>query len=139
MSEVYDWMYQGIVYEGPTSMEETVGFVYKITNTSTCKFYIGCKLFYRPHYRMVNKKKKKSFVESSWKDYWSSSDFLNTDVETLGKESFTREILHLVKYKGCLKYVEMKEQILHKCLELPVEECYNSFIGARLHRRSIRF
>lgn len=134
-----DWSYNGVDYPGPTDIKEQYGFVYKITNTKTGKFYIGCKLLWAPKYRMVNKKKKKSMVESDWRTYWSSSELLQADVKEFGEDNFTREIMHVVKYKGMVKYIETKEIILHNCLELPPEKCYNSFLGMKIHRRCVRY
>ncbi len=131
-----DWTYRGVPFDGPTDIKETYGMVYRITNTLTGKFYIGAKFFYRPHYKMVNKKKKKSWVESDWREYWSSSDKLNADVVEFGKENFTREVLEIVKYRGMVKYCESKLIFALECLER--DDCYNSIVGCKIHRRCVR-
>lgn len=135
----YDWTYQGKVFEGPDDIKNVYGFVYRITYKETGKFYIGAKYFWKPHYRMVNKKKKKTMVESDWRDYWSSSEHLQADVKEHGENRFKREILHLVKHKGMIKYLETKEIILNACLELTTDQCYNGIIGCRIHRRCVRY
>jgi len=132
-----DWKYKGEVYEGPTDIKEQYGFVYLITNTVTGKAYVGAKFFWKPHYRMVKKKKKKSMVESDWRDYWSSSEAVQQDVKELGEDKFTREILHLVKYRGMVKYLETKEIMLRECLES--ENYYNGIVSCKIHRRCIRY
>jgi hypothetical protein len=134
-----NWTYQGLCYNGPDDIKLTYGFVYKITRISDGKFYVGCKLLWMPKYRMVNKKKKKSMVESNWRKYWSSSESLQADVVELGEDAFTREILHLVKFPGMIKYLETKEIILRECLELSTDKCYNSFLGMKMHRRCVRY
>lgn len=134
-----DWIYLGQPYiEGPINEKEYFGFVYRVTNNVSGKYYIGVKYFFRPTYRMVNKKRKKIMVQSDWKDYWSSSEALNADVIELGKDKFTREILHLVRFKGMCKYIETREIMDRRCLELSEDQCYNSFVGMKIHRRCVR-
>lgn len=132
-----DWTHQGVPFVGPTNIDETYGMVYRITNKLTGKFYIGAKFFYKPHYRMVNKKKKKSMIESDWRDYWSSSEKLQTDVAELGVDNFTREVVELVKFRGMVKYLESKMIFALECLER--DDCYNSIVGCKIHRRCVRY
>ena len=132
------WTYQGqVVTELP---EDCVGFVYLITNTVSGRKYIGKKLakFSKTTYKTVklkngNKKKKKirGKIESDWKDYYGSSPNLTKDIETLGKENFSREILHYCKSKAETSYIEAKEQFERKVLE--TDEYYNGHIQVRVH------
>jgi len=133
-----NWIHKNEIYAGPTDVKEQYGFVYKITNAETGKFYIGAKFFWKPHYKMVNKKRKKSMIESDWRDYWSSSEKLKKDVLELGESNFTREILHIVKYRGMVKYLETKEIISRNCLELSDDECYNGIVACKIHKRCVR-
>ena len=97
------WTYQQqVVDEIP---EGCIGFVYLITNLTTGQKYIGKKL------------KRRSVVESDWRDYWGSSDRLNADVQALGPEKFTREILYLCKSKAEISYLEAREQFERRVLE----------------------
>ena len=88
---------------------------------------------------MVIKKKaskqsqKRYKVESDWRDYWSSSDELKADIDRLGKENFSREIIHLCKTKGVTNYREAQEQFLNNVLE-DKELWYNSWIMVRVSR-----
>jgi hypothetical protein len=137
------WLYQGtVVTELP---EECVGFVYIITNTDSGKKYIGKKLakFSKTTYKTVklkngNKKKKKirGKVESDWQEYWGSSPNLTADINTLGKEKFTREILHYCKSKSETSYIEAREQFERKVLES--QDYYNGHIQVRVHGSHIK-
>jgi len=132
------WLYQGnLIEELP---EDCVGFVYLITNSVTGRKYIGKKLakFAKISYKVVKqkngiKKKKKirSKVDSDWRDYYGSSDELSKDVTTLGKENFTREILHYCTSKAHTSYLEAKEQFDRKVLE--TTDYYNGHISVRVH------
>jgi len=92
------WTYQGNTLD--QIPEEYEGFVYLITNLTNNKKYIGKKLarFKTTKPPLKGKKnKRRGTKESDWRDYWGSSDRLNEDVVTLGKENFTREILYVCK------------------------------------------
>ena len=132
------WLYQGqIVNELP---EDCIGFVYLITNNITDRKYIGKKLakFSKTTYKVVKlkngtKKKKKirSKIDSDWQTYYGSNIELNKDVEKLGTENFTREILYYCKSKAECSYVEAREQFERKVLEST--DYYNGHIQVRVH------
>jgi hypothetical protein len=132
------WLYQGIIIE--TLPEDCVGFVYLITNNTTGRRYVGKKLakFSKTTYKTVKlkngtKKKKKirGKIESDWQTYYGSNLELNADVLKLGKENFTREILHYCKSKAETSYVEAREQFDRKVLES--KDYYNGQISVRVH------
>ena len=125
------WVYGGNAVDS-SLLENYYGFVYLITNTVDGKKYIGKKLFWSSKTRMVKKKKKKSKVESDWKDYYGSSVELLADVEKLGRDKFTREILHLCGSKGECNYWEAQEQFARNVLL--DESYYNGHIWVRVHR-----
>ena len=101
------WFYQGqLVEELP---EDCIGFVYLIVNKTNSRMYIGKKLakFSKTTYKTVKlkngtKKKKKirSKIDSDWLEYYGSNIELNKDVDTMGREHFTREILFFCKSKA---------------------------------------
>jgi len=132
------WTYQDtIVEELP---EDCVGFVYLITNSISSRKYIGKKLakFSKTTYKTVKlkngtKKKKKirGKIESDWKTYFGSSIELTKDIDTLGKENFTREILYYCSTKAQCSYIEAREQFTRKVLES--NDYYNGHIQVRVH------
>jgi hypothetical protein len=132
------WTYQGnVIDELP---EDCVGFVYLITNTVSGRKYIGKKLakFSKTKYKTIKlkngkkkRKKIKTKISSDWQDYYGSSDELLKDLTTLGKDKFTREILHYCGSKALTSYLEAKEQFDRKVLES--NEYYNGHIRVRVH------
>ena len=132
-----DWTYCGNTVD--VLPDDCIGFVYIITNTKSGKKYIGKKLakFSKTTYKVVKlkngtKKKKKirSKVDSDWRDYYGSNIELNKDVETLGTENFTREILYYCKSKAEMGYLEAREQFERRVLES--DEYYNGIINVRV-------
>jgi hypothetical protein len=125
------WTYQNnIVDELPVDSE---GFVYIITNITNNRKYIGKKLakFKKTKPPLKGKKnKRRSKVESDWRDYWGSSDALLADVARLGPSNFTREILHYCPSRGILSYLEAKEQFERRVLES--DDYYNGIINVRV-------
>jgi hypothetical protein len=83
------------------------------------------------------KKKTKSLVDSDWKTYYGSSLELQNDIELIGVDNFTREILHICYSKAECSYVEMKEQIINDVLLKPLEY-YNAFVGGKIHRNHLK-
>jgi hypothetical protein len=137
------WSYQGIVVtELP---EDCVGYVYIITNTESGRKYIGKKLakFSKTTYKTVKlkngKKKRKKIrgkVESDWQEYWGSSPNLQADIDILGTDKFTREILYYCKSKSATSYVEAREQFDRKVLES--DDYYNGHVQVRVHKNHIK-
>jgi len=125
--------------------EECVGFVYVITNNITGRKYIGKKLakFSKTTYKTVklkngNKKRKKirSKIDSDWQLYYGSSPELTKDIEKLGIENFTREILYYCKSKSECSYIEAREQFARRVLES--DDYYNGHIQVRVHGSHIK-
>ena len=136
------WLYQNTPVE--TLPDTCVGFVYLITNNLTGRKYIGKKLakFSKTTYRTVKqkngiKKKKRirSKIDSDWQQYYGSSAELTADIEKLGTDNFTREILFYCASKSECSYIEAREQFSRKVLES--QDYYNGHIQVRVHGRQI--
>jgi hypothetical protein len=120
--------------------EDCIGFVYLITNNLSGRKYIGKKLakFSKTTYKTVKqkngtKKKKKirSKVDSDWREYYGSSPELTSDINKLGTEHFTREILYYCNSKSECSYIEAREQFSRRVLEST--DYYNGHIQVRVH------
>ena len=125
------WTFQNKIVE--TLPEGCEGFVYLITNLTNDRKYIGKKLARfkttKPPLK-GRKNKRRGYKESDWKTYWGSSDNLLADVEKLGKDKFTREIIHYCPSRGVLSYLEAKEQFDRRVLE--TNDYYNGIINVRV-------
>ena len=136
------WLYQNTPVE--TLPDSCVGFVYLITNNLTGRKYIGKKLakFSKTAYRTVKqkngiKKKKRirSKIDSDWQQYYGSSAELSADIEKLGTDNFTREILYYCASKSECSYIEAREQFSRRVLES--QDYYNGHIQVWVHGRQI--
>ena len=109
------------------------GFIYLITNLTNNKKYIGCKMLQKVIKRKPlkgKKNKRHETIESDWKTYTSSSNELNKDIESLGKENFKFEIIDFAYSKSHLKYLEAKYQFDNDVLLS--ESWYNGIINLRV-------
>jgi len=132
------WTFNNIIVE--ELPDNCVGFVYLITNKVTSRMYVGKKLakFSRTTTKTVTlkngtkkKKKVRSKIDSDWMEYYGSSIELSKDIEILGKENFTREILYFCKSKAECSYIEAREQFTRRVLEST--DYYNGQISVRVH------
>ena len=137
------WLFENAQIEALP--EDTVGFVYLITNLVSGRKYIGKKLakFSKTTYKVVklkngNKKRKKikSKIDSDWQTYYGSNDELNKDIQTLGQTHFKREILYYCTSKAQCSYIEAREQFRHRVLES--DDYYNRQISVRVHGSHIK-
>jgi hypothetical protein len=125
------WFYEGNPLDDIP--EGYIGFVYLITNITSGKKYVGKKLaqFKKTRPPLKGKRlKRRSVVESDWREYYGSSDRLNADVLALGPQNFTREILYLCKSKAEMSYLEAREQFERRVLES--DDYYNGIINVRV-------
>ena len=132
------WTYLGTAFESE-DINEYYGFIYRITNTVNGHDYVGRKYFKtikkRPPLK-GKKNKRRETVETDWKEYWGSSPRLQADIDKLGKDKFTREIIHLCESRGETNYLEayyqFKEDVLLR------ENNYNGIIQIRLGKNSVK-
>lgn len=128
--------------------ERCVGFVYRITNTNTGKFYIGRKSLYsnvkkKPtkkelaEYTKPGKKPTKRLVttESNWLNYWGSNKVLLEEIKQNGVEQYQREILKLCYNKKQLTYWEMHYQYVEGVLLTDLS--YNNNINSKFFRKDL--
>ena len=108
------------------NFEEAVGFVYRITNTVTGRFYIGKKNLYSERKTRISTREKtqtktrKTFKrvikESNWKVYNGSCEELSFEIQVAGLSYFKREILEVCCSKKYLGYCEIAHQIKNDVL-----------------------
>jgi ubiquinone biosynthesis protein Coq4 len=116
-----NWIYNYQSVSGSAQLpENTLGFIYRITNLVDNRIYIG---------------KKTLDKANTWLKYWSSSTDLKADIKKYGisdKESgvtrFTREIIETCNTKIDLTYQEERHQMIHNVL---TTNSYNKCIGNR--------
>jgi hypothetical protein len=137
-------------YKDNFNPEDYCGFVYKITNLKTGKFYIGKKSFYHNKKHKLTKKQLAEQVigrgrrptheiiqtESDWKSYWGSNKQLINDVKELGESNFECVILQLCRTKKQLTYWEVHYQCTNNCLTNP-DTSYNENILGRFFPKDL--
>lgn len=99
-------------------ISEWFGFIYRITELSSGKEYLGKKQFHQHLRKAVKGKvnKKKVIKESDWKTYTSSSTHINKAIADFGKDKFKFEIESLHKTRGSLVYAEVRYQVIEDVL-----------------------
>ena len=131
------WRYWDVI-----NPEDNFGFVYKITNLTDGKFYIGKKVFWNNKKHKLTKKqlaeqtgpgRKPTFevikTESDWKTYWGSNKQLLADIKILGEDHFECLILQVCKTKKQLTYYEMHYQCKFECLVSPSLSYNDNILG----------
>jgi hypothetical protein len=142
------WLYQNKIIEKLEDFGENTpfGFIYKIENIETGKFYVGKKqLMSTTNVKMSKKElaeqpiqrgrkviKKQVIKESNWKEYWGSNKFLLDDIKILGKDKFKREILTICSTKKLHTYYELATQCIYNVLQ---SNSYNDNIEGRYFRK----
>lgn len=122
---------------------DALGFIYKITNLLTGRFYIGKKSLWSKKRVKISKKEKllnptrkiykEVIKETNWREYTGSSLVLNQDIEKLGKENFKKEIIQWCFSKRELSYSEVKWQFYYNVLEI---DSYNGNILGKFFKQN---
>lgn len=133
-----NWIFNNVVITPETlNTKDFYGFVYKITNLTNHKFYIGRKNFRTQRKKQLPKKlqstdkRKKTYTievkESDWIIYNSSCKTL---VEEINKtpQLFKKEILLLCKTEKQLTYYEQYYQMIERVLFV---DSYNDNIAGK--------
>jgi hypothetical protein len=139
-----NWLYKYTLLRDNFTTND-YGFIYKITNLETNKFYIGKKSFFHNKKKKLTKKElaeqtgpgrrsttKIEQVDSGWRDYWGSSKELLADIKLLGKDKFICEILMFCSTKKQLTYYEIHHQVQHSVL---FTDSYNDNILGKFYRK----
>jgi hypothetical protein len=127
--------------------QDTIGFVYKVTNICDGRIYVGKKILFNNLTKTLTKKeiaawsspgrvprKKKVVKESDWESYWGSNKHIKEDLKNMGEKCFTREILTFCKTKKQLTYYEVYWQMK---LEVLAIDSYNDNIQGRFYRKDL--
>ena len=139
-----NWLYEYVPLQDDFTTND-YGFIYKITNLESNKFYIGKKAFFHNKKKKLTKKElaeqtgpgrksttKVEQVDSGWRNYWGSSKELLADVKSLGEDKFEKEILRFCSTKKQLTYYEIHYQIQYAVL---FTDSYNDNIQGRFFRK----
>ena len=144
-----NWFYQNKEVSSIEDFPEgCYGFVYKITNKITGKFYIGRKILSNKLTVKLTKKelseqtgpgrkptKKKVQKESNWKDYWGSNKLLLEEIKQGGTAPFRKEILKFCFNKKQLTYWEVHYQCINEVLL--TDKSYNDNVLAKFFRKDL--
>ncbi len=124
------WTFNGEIYDGQ-DIDQYAGFVYRITDLTSGKKYIGRKYFFGMKKQPTGRRKT---VESNWRDYYSSSDVIKKSIKEHGKDNFKREILVFAKTPGDVNMLEVKYQF---CLNVLEDDTYiNDNINGKWFRKA---
>lgn len=128
--------------------ENCIGFVYKITNIQTGKFYIGKKSLFSNVRKKLTKKelaelsgpgrkptKKLVTTESNWLVYWGSNKGILQEIKEQGTDSFRKEILKFCFNKKQLTYWEVHYQCINEVLL--TDKSYNDNVLAKFFRKDL--
>lgn len=132
------WTFEGKEVTVEDIPQGAIGFVYCITDLRNGKKYVGKKTVFskRKLPPLKGKTRRRSkIVETDWKDYYGSSEEVKQLVEDLGRDAFSREILHFCYNKSEMSYLELVEQVDRKVLLN--DDYYNMFIGVKLHAKGL--
>lgn len=135
------WIYNNKLLD--TIPDDIKYFVYKITQISSGKIYIGYKGFYTNRKKKLIKseisgdKRKKLYKietkESNWKEYNSSNKELH-DLIVNNPGNFNKEVLLLCKSEKIAKYYEQKLQFINEVLE---KDSFNGNIAGKFFRKDL--
>lgn len=121
----------------PENFDENppLGFVYRIENKETGKFYIGQKKIIKVEKRPPLKgkvRKRKIVKQSDWRTYCGSSNDLKNDIKKNGEDKFKFEIIRFCDCKWKCSYWELYHQMMEHVLFR--EDSYNGIINVRLSK-----
>lgn len=145
--QTQNWFFEGKEVKTLSDMPTgTLGFIYRIDNLTTGKYYIGRKTV------AGNKKKKLTLKEkllpensrktfkyeycesSGWKTYCGSNTTLKEEINSKG-HIYKKEILYYCFSKAEITYLESREILCSGCLLDPL--AYNDWIKCLIYKKHI--
>ena len=143
------WLFNGEEITGLEQVpDNSIGFVYKITDLVTGKIYIGKKIFFSNRKKKLTKKEiaelpvskgrkptsKRVIAETDWKDYFGSSKTLLAELKTRSKLEFRREIIIFCYNKKQLTYWELHHQCVNEVIIYPDKSYNDTILGKFFHK-----
>jgi len=132
------WKFNGNIVTEESTPEGAIGFVYKIIHIPTGKYYIGKKSLNQVRrLKPLKGKTRKRVVRSSsdWEKYYSSNEWIKSEVKAGRSEDFEREIIQFCYSKKSLTYFEVYWQFKYDVLSDP--NSINENLMGKFFRRDI--
>jgi hypothetical protein len=132
------WKFNGNIVTEESTPDGAVGFVYKIIHTPTGKFYIGKKsLTSTRRLKPLKGKVRKRVVRkaSDWEKYYSSNEWIKSEVKEGRGCDFEREIIQFCFSKKSLTYWEVWWQFKLDVLSDP--QSINENLMGKFFRKDI--
>ena len=132
------WKFNGNIVTEESTPDGAVGFVYKIVHTPTGKFYIGKKsLTSTRRLKPLKGKVRKRVVKkaSDWEKYYSSNEWIKSEVKEGRGGDFEREIIQFCFSKKSLTYWEVWWQFKLDVLSDP--QSINENLMGKFFRKDI--
>ncbi len=132
------WKFKGNIVTEENTPEGAVGFVYKIIHIPTGKFYIGKKsLTSTRRLKPLKGKVRKRVVRkaSDWEKYYSSNEWIKSEVKEGRGGDFEREIIQFCFSKKSLTYWEVWWQFKLDVLSDP--QSINENLMGKFFRKDI--
>lgn len=126
--------------------DNVYGFIYRITELSTGRIYIGKKQLIFDRKKKLGKKElalieikpgrrpttKQVRTESDWKTYYGSCKELTEEIKKQGEDKFERVIIQLAYNSKQLTYFETQYQFSYNVLQT---DAFNNSILGKFHRK----
>ena len=132
------WKFKGNIVTEENTPDGAVGCVYKIIHTPTGKFYIGKKsLTSTRRLKPLKGKVRKRVVKkaSDWEKYYSSNEWIKSEVKEGRGGDFEREIIQFCFSKKSLTYWEVWWQFKLDVLSDP--QSINENLMGKFFRKDI--
>ncbi len=132
------WKFKGNIVTEESTPDGAIGFVYKIIHIPTGKFYIGKKsLTSTRRLKPLKGKVRKRVVKkaSDWEKYYSSNEWIKSEVKEGREGDFEREIIQFCFSKKSLTYWEVWWQFKLDVLSDP--QSINENLMGKFFRKDI--